>query len=144
MIRSPSNATWERVLAQALKGDAQHLIALLLVPVRTDNGGQPLPDDDGHAFYPLPEDPGLRERIVRTLMLIGISTRKSGRPAVSESDVALAGLWIKACQAAALAGSASGADYDEAGALIGLSGERLRKRLQAQKRSTKARSKAGG
>lgn len=146
MIRSPSTATWERVLAQALKGDSQHLVELLTVPVRTDSAGQPLPDDDGQAFYPLPDDLGLRQRIVRTLMLLGESRRKPGRPGASDNDVQLAKLWLLSTQPVPSPGRRrqSAPDYDTAAALIGIDRETLIDRLRKLKRTEKSRTKPGG
>lgn len=130
MIRSPSASTWERVLSQALAGDAQPLRHLLLVPVRTDNRNEPLPDEDGMAFYPLPEDRGLRERIVRVLMLLGQSKRKPGRPKVEDREIVMAELWMR-----------SGGSLDEAAAAVGLEPETLRKRVAQRRKPAPSRQK---
>ena len=99
-MKSPSSATWDRVIKQAHAGDPRHLLELLLQPTVTDNSGRALPD----SFHDLPDDGLLRERIVRVLMLgpwkeattlAELRTRTGwgrGKPALSEVEVAFADL----------------------------------------------------
>lgn len=135
----PSEHTWRRVVEQAWKGDARHLLELLVDPYQTNGAGEAVPG----AFYQLPDDQYLRAQIVEVLMfgpwrktevdnLFEARTRifKEGKPArkpaLCEYEVAWAAFRMDLYRVRAIE---SKPDIDAMAESLGVKPETLRRRI---------------
>lgn len=133
VIRNPESpshfARWELALSQMAKGDARFLLELLLVPSTTDGAGTPL------TFESLPDDLGLRHRIVHALLArpdwaagsiakLGTHVGRGAKPRLSAYEVDAAKVFL-----AGLTANERTDAMESLAAAHGIKPETLRKRL---------------
>lgn len=133
MSAQASPEAWWFAIGEAHKGDARHLLTLLLHPTKVDGHDQPVPD----SWVDLPQDGTLRAAIVDMLVFgpwrtaesvaslddLMLRTFSSGKPTLSDFEVSAAAIAAR-----------FGADVHQLAEGLGVTGETLRKRIAKHKR----------